>query len=180
MKDYLELFMIFSRIGAVTFGGGYSMLPILQKEIVEKKGWVTEEEVLDYYAISQCTPGIIAINTSIFIGYKCKKGLGGVFSALGMVFPSIVIILIVAMFIQNIMGIAVIQQAFAGIRIAVSALIINATITLFKKGVIDIYCVGIFASAFAIILFSSVSPVFVVIGAAISGIAIKKLQGGKA
>ena len=179
MKDYLDLFLVFAKMSAVTFGGGYSMLPILRKEIVENKGWATEEEILDYYAISQCTPGVIAVNTAIFIGYKCKKVMGGIASALGMTFPSIVIILTIAVFIQNIMGVAVVQQAFAGIRVAVAALVLTATVSLFQKGVIDRWSFGIFAVVFTATLLFNLSPIIVVTAAAIAGIIIKRVQGGK-
>lgn len=170
MKEYLDLFLIFARIGAVTFGGGYAMLPILQKEIVQSRGWASDEEIMDYYAISQCTPGIIAVNTAIFIGYKCKKELGAICSALGMVFPSIVIILVIAMFLSNIMTYPVVQMAFSGIRIAVGVLVVNATVTLYKKGVTDIATFIIFILVFAILMFTSISPIPVVVGSAIIGI----------
>ncbi len=173
MKDYIDLFMIFSRIGAVTFGGGYTMLPILQKEVVEKRGWVTEEEIMDYYAISQCTPGIIAVNTSIFVGYRCKKLLGGIVSALGMVFPSIVIILLIAMFLQNIMSYPIVIQAFNGIRVAVAALVFQATITLYKKGVVDKFTFGVFVVSLIVFMAFSLSPVYVVVGSAVAGILMK-------
>lgn len=173
MKEYIDLFMIFAKIGAVTFGGGYAMLPILQKEIVENRGWATEEEIMDYYAISQCTPGIISVNTAIFIGYKCKKELGGVFSALGMVFPSIVIILTIAMFLENIMAYPIVQNAFSGIRVAVGALVLNATVTLFKKGVIDKWTLALFIISFGILMFVDISPIPVVLGSALIGILIK-------
>lgn len=170
MKEYLDLFLIFARIGAVTFGGGYAMLPILQKEIVQTRGWASDEEIMDYYAISQCTPGIIAVNTAIFIGYKCKKELGALCSALGMVFPSIVIILVIAMFLSNIMTYPVVQMAFSGIRIAVGVLVVNATVTLYKKGVTDLVTFLIFALVFIILMFTSISPIPVVIGSALIGI----------
>ena len=179
MKEYLDLFLIFTRIGAVTFGGGYAMLPILQKEIVQTRGWATEEEIMDFYAISQCTPGIIAVNTSIFIGYKCKKEMGALFSALGMVFPSIVIILLIAMFLSNIMAYPIVQMAFSGVRIAVGVLVLNATITLSKKGIIDISTFIIFALVFAILMFTSTSPIPVVLGSALLGILLQVKKGDK-
>ena len=101
MKELLSMFWVFARMGAVTFGGGYAMLPIIQREIVEKRKWATEEEVMDYYAIGQCTPGIIAVNTSTFIGYKRAGVLGGIFATLGFVAPSLVIITIIAACLQN-------------------------------------------------------------------------------
>lgn len=180
MKESFELFLIFSRIGAVTFGGGYAMLPILQKEIVEKKKWATEEEILDFYAISQCTPGIIAINTAIFVGYKCNKVKGAIASALGMVFPSIVIILILAMFLQHLFEYAWVQKAFAGIRVAVAALVVNATLTLVKKGVVDKLTGILFVAVFAILMFVNISPTLVIIGAAVVGIVAHQIKGAKA
>ena len=96
MKQLLELFLTFAKIGGFTFGGGIAMLPMLQKEIVEKKNWATQEELMDYYAIGQCTPGIIAINTATFVGYKQKGTIGGIVATLGMAFPSVVIITIIA------------------------------------------------------------------------------------
>jgi len=180
MRDYFELFITFIKIGLTTFGGGYSMLPILQKEVVEKKGWATYEEVMDYYAISQCTPGVIAVNTAVFIGYRCKKVSGGIACALGIAFPSVVIILTIALFLQNIMGVTMVQQAFAGIRIAVAALVLSATITLFQKGIIDKYTFAIFAVCLAVIMIWNVSPIIPVIVSGIAGIIIKKIQGGNA
>lgn len=96
MKELFSLFFSFSKIGAMTFGGGAAMLPMLQRELVENRAWVTEEEIMDYYAVGQCTPGIIAINTATFVGYKKRGVLGGIFSTAGMVFPSFVIILLLA------------------------------------------------------------------------------------
>lgn len=177
MKEYLDLFMIFTRIGAVTFGGGYAMLPILQKEIVQTRGWASDEEIMDYYAISQCTPGIIAVNTSIFIGYKCKKELGAIAAALGMVFPSIVIILLIAIFLSNIMAYPVVQMAFAGVRVAVGVLVVNATVTLYKKGVVDYITLIIFGLVFAILMFTSLSPIPVVVGSALIGILLHSRKG---
>lgn len=101
MKEYLKLFFTFAKIGCFTFGGGYAMLPLLQREIVEKNSWAEEEELMDYFAIGQCTPGIIAVNTATFIGYKRKGIIGGIFATLGLIFPSLVIITIIAAFIRS-------------------------------------------------------------------------------
>ena len=133
MNEYLDLFLTFARIGGLTFGGGYAMLPMLQREVVEKRGWATEGELMDYYAIGQCTPGIIAVNTATFIGHKNKGILGGIIATLGVVFPSLVIITIIAAFISNFAELAVVQNAFAGIRVCVCVLILNAVIKLWKK-----------------------------------------------
>ena len=123
MNLYLDLFLTFAKVGVCTFGGGYAMLPILQREVVEKKGWVTEEEVTDYFAIGQCTPGIIAVNTSVFIGHRQRGVPGGLAAALGVVFPSFVVITIIAAFLTKFATYPVVQHALAGINAAVVALI---------------------------------------------------------
>ena len=116
MSEYVELFLTFAQVGVCTFGGGYAMLPILQREVVEKKGWVTAEELADYFAIGQCTPGVIAVNTATFVGAKRKGSLGGVVATLGMVFPSIVIITLIAAFLRNFAHMPNLGHAFAGVR----------------------------------------------------------------
>ena len=128
MKELFDLFWTFCKIGALTFGGGYAMLPIIQREIVENKKWSTEKEILDYYAVGQCTPGVIAVNTATFIGYKLRGITGGIIATIGVVFPSLIIILTIASFLQNFADMAIVQSAFAGIRVAVVALIITTVI----------------------------------------------------
>ena len=137
MKKLWDMFLTFARIGGLTFGGGYAMLPMLQREVVEKQGWATEEELADYYAIGQCTPGVIAVNTATFIGYRQAGIIGGIFATLGVVFPSIVIITVIAAFLTNFADLKVIQYAFEGIRVCVCVLIFNAVQKLWKKSVID-------------------------------------------
>ncbi len=133
MNIYLDLFCTFAKIGVCTFGGGYAMLPILQREVVEDKGWATSDELADYYAIGQCTPGIIAVNTATFIGQKYKGNLGGIFATLGVVAPSVVIITLIAAFLQNFAHLAVVNSAFGGIRACVVALILTSVLKLAKK-----------------------------------------------
>lgn len=174
--EFLTLFLMFAKIGAVTFGGGLAMLPILQREIVDKRGWATEEELLDYYAIGQCTPGIIAVNTATFIGYKRKGVLGGIGATLGVIFPSIVIISIIAAFIQNFLEYEVVKYAFAGIRVCVAVLIADAVLKLWKKSVIDIPTAVIFVAAFAIANFTSFPIVAVVIAAGVAGVSVKTVK----
>lgn len=137
MKLLLELYFIFAKIGCFTFGGGYAMLPMLQKEIIEKKKWSTESELMDYFAIGQVTPGIIAINTATFVGYKIKGIIGAIFATLGMITPSIIIISIIAAFIKNFAHMQSVQHAFNGIRACVCILILDAVLTLSKKSVIN-------------------------------------------
>ena len=133
MNQYLDLFLTFAKVGVMTFGGGYAMLPILQREVVERKGWVSEEELMDYFAIGQCTPGIIAVNTATFVGQKLKGVAGGILATLGVVFPSLVIISLLAGMIEAFSHIAWVQHAFGGIRICVCVLILNAVVKLLKK-----------------------------------------------
>ena len=133
MKLLIKLFFTFARIGGFTFGGGYAMLPMLQKEVVEKYKWVTNDELLDYYAIGQCTPGVIAVNVATFIGQKQKGVPGAIVATLGVVAPSVVIIGVIAAFISGFRDLEVVQWAFSGIRAAVVALILSSVIKISKK-----------------------------------------------
>ena len=175
MKELLDLFLAFAKVGVMTFGGGYAMLPILQREIVEDRGWATEEELTDYFAIGQCTPGIIAVNTATFIGYKKRGVSGGIAATLGVVFPSVVIITIIALFLKNFADIPFVQHAFAGIRVAVCVLILNAVVKLWKKAVADKWCLGIFTLVFITAVFADISPIVFVLASALAGVIIKSL-----
>lgn len=178
MKELFDLFWTFAKMGAITFGGGYAMLPIIQKEIVEKKKWATETEVIDYYAVGQCTPGVIAVNTATFIGYKLKVIIGGIVATLGVVFPSLVIIMIIAAFLKNFAQFSIVQHAFGGIRVAVVALIISSVIKLWKSSVKNYIGILLAFSAFFLGGILQLSPIYVVIGAALIGL-LKKNKGGK-
>ena len=176
MKKLWQLFYTFAIVGVTTFGGGYAMLPALQREVVEKRGWATEEELMDWYAIGQCTPGVIAVNTATFAGQKQAGALGGIFATLGVVFPSLVIITIIAAFIQGFAAIPAVQHAFAGIRACVCVLILNAVVKLWKKSVIDWKTGAIFGVVFLGSVFLHLSPVIYVILAAAAGILLKRLE----
>lgn len=174
MRELALLFFTFAKIGAFTFGGGYAMLALLQREIVDKHKWATEEELLDYYAIAQCTPGVIAVNTATFVGAK-KKGIsGGIFATLGVIFPSIVIITIIAAFINHFLEYEIVGHILGGIRVAVAVLIINSVITMGKKSIIDKVCIAIAAISLVLSLVFSVSPIFIVVGAAALGLILKR------
>ena len=175
MKILLDLYITFFKIGAFTFGGGYAMLPLLQRELVDKRKWITEEEMLDYYAIGQTTPGIIAVNTSTFCGRKRKGNLGGIFASLGFITPSIIIITLIANFLKEFSHLLFIQHAFAGIRIAVSALVLNTVINMVKKTANTKTKILIFVLTFIAIGIFSISPIIIVIACGIFGI----LFGGK-
>jgi len=141
---YFDLFLTFAKVGVCTFGGGYAMLPILQREVVEKKGWATDEELTDYFAVGQCTPGIIAVNTATFIGYKYKGIPGGVLATLGVVFPSLIIITVIAACLSNFAEIPVVQHALAGINAAVVALIASSVVKLGKSNLKNGAAIAIF------------------------------------
>ena len=176
----LDLFLTFAKVGVMTFGGGYAMLPILQREVVDKKGWATEEELMDYFAIGQCTPGVIAVNTATFIGHKYKGILGGVIATLGVVFPSLIIISLLAGVIEAFSHLVWVQHAFGGIRVCVCVLILNAVVKLFKKAIVDRVTFVIFLIVALGSYFTPLSPVVFVLLAAIAGILIKSLGGNAA
>ena len=177
MKVLFDLFRAFFTIGALTFGGGYAMLPMLEREIVTKHSWATNEELLNYFAIGQCTPGIIAVNTATFVGYKIKGVIGGIVATLGVVAPSMVIITIIAMVLENFMDIAWVQNAFAGIRVAVCALITVSVVKLFKSNVKQHWHIALAIIAFVVVALLKLSPVYVVVACAVlSFIFGKKVQ----
>ena len=173
MNELFNLFSTFFRIGGLTFGGGYAMLPMLEKEVVDEKKWATSEELLDYYAVGQATPGIIAVNTATFVGYKVKGILGALFATAGVVFPSLVIIIIIATCLQNFAKYEIVQRAFSGIRVAVAVLIIDAISKLWKNSVIDKVGILIFLVTFIFGSFFNISPIYIVISSAILGFILK-------
>ena len=173
MSIYTDLFLTFAKVGATTFGGGYAMRPILQRELVENHGWVTSDDLMDYYAIGQCTPGVIAVNTATFVGKKVKGDLAGIVATLGVVFPSIVIITIISALISNFAQIEWVGHAFAGIRVCVCVLIFNAVLKLGKSAVKDLPAWIIFLVVAAGSVFLDISPVVYVILAALAGIILR-------
>lgn len=174
MKDLLELYIVFFRIGGLTFGGGLTMLPMLKYELSEKKQWVQEEDLLNYYAIGQCTPGIIAVNVSTFVGYKRKGIPGAIFSTMGMVSPSLIIVSILALFLDQFMNNQTVAHAVAGIKIVVCALMLNTVITLAKKSFVNAICVAVGILAFLLAMFSPIPTVLLVVLAGIFGIIMYK------
>ncbi len=176
MSELLKLFLIFAKIGAFTFGGGYAMLPMIQREIVDKNGYATENEVLDYYAIGQLTPGVIAVNVATFIGMRRKGVLGAAFATAGVVFPSVVIITAIALILRNFMDIIWVQYAFSGIRVAVIALIIKTIITVTKKGVVDAFTGILFGLSIVLALLFDLSSVIVILICAVSALCYKAIK----
>ena len=180
VKELFDLFFTFARIGGLTFGGGYAMLPILQREVVEKRKWCSDEELMDYYAIGQCTPGIIAVNTATFVGHKTRGTAGAIMATLGVVFPSVVIITLIAAFIQNFADLAIVQNAFAGIRACVCVLILNAVLKLLKSSVVDKPTAAIYAVVAILAVVTNLSPVIFVLLAGGMGILLKvRKEAGK-
>ena len=173
MNILLDMFLTFAKVGVMTFGGGYAMLPILQREIVDNKGWATEEDLMDYFAIGQCTPGVIAVNTATFIGQKNKGMVGGIFATLGVVFPSLLIISALAGVIEAFSHIGWVQNAFGGIRVCVCVLILNAVVKLMKKAVVDKATLIIFLLVMLGSGLTDLSPVIFVILAGVAGVLLK-------
>ncbi len=175
MKQLLDLFVAFARVGVLTFGGGYAMIPILEREIVTKRAWASNEELMDYYAVGQCTPGIIAVNTATFVGNKIAGVLGGIVATAGIVFPSLVIICIIAEVLTNFADIPAVKSAFAGIRVCVCVLIFNAVVKLWKGSITDKGALVLCLVVFVLSVFLDISPVVFVIFCAVAGIVLTKL-----
>ena len=169
MKELFKLFWTFVKIGGLTFGGGYAMLPMLQREVVDINGWATEDELMDYYAIGQCTPGIIAVNTATFVGYKFKGIVGGFAATFGVVFPSLIIITVIATFIRNFADLAIVGHALNGIQVCVCALILDAVISLSKKSIVDRYSLIIFLLVFFLSLLTNISTIILIFCSGIIG-----------
>ncbi len=159
MNQLLELYWTFVKIGCVTFGGGYAMLPILERELVDKRQWTTMDDLRDYFSIGQCTPGIIALNVSTFLGEKRAGVIGAILSTTGFVSGPIVLITCIAAFLTNFAELDVIQHAFAGIRVCVCVLIIQAVLRLWKKSVVDRVTLVLYLIIFVLNAFSGVLPV---------------------
>ena len=168
MRKNLELFWSFFKLGCVTFGGGLAMMPLLQKEAVTKKGWVTNDDVVDFYAISQTIPGIVAANVATMVGHRVNRFWGSLFSLLGMITPSIIVICIVAALLKQYQDVVWVQNALKGINIAVIVLL-HGMIIKMHKNIFDVLTFLIALAAFVLISFFNVTPTLVIIGAAILG-----------
>lgn len=178
MREYWELYAAFFRIGILTFGGGLAMLPMLKYELVERRKWIKEEVLLDCYAIGQCTPGIIAVNTATYVGYLRKGISGGIIATLGVASPSVVIITVVAMFLEVILQHPLVQYAMAGIRGAVCALMLNTVVTLARKSLVSPVSIAICAGAFGLALFTPLPTVVIIVLAAVCGVVSDRVTGG--
>ncbi len=176
---YFQLFLAFFKIGLFTFGGGYAMLPMLQKELVSR-GWTTDDELMDYYAIGQVTPGIIAINVSTFVGYKVKGIIGALCTMIGIVMPSIIIIGILATGLTYVWDNSFVQNAFKGIRLVIPALLLPIIIKMLKKSLVDLGAVCILILAFISNFYFGLSPILIVLGAGSLGILVCWIKRKKA
>ena len=170
----LELFWSFFKVGLFTFGGGYAMIPLLQAELIERKKWLTEDEIMDYYSIGQCTPGIIAVNVSTFTGYKLKGIAGALVATAGIIAPSLIIIMTLANILNIFFDNPYVVHAFTGIRVVVIALMLDVVFGMWKKNIKDKYQWLIFILAVAVMIFLSLSPVWVVAGAAAIGLFMQR------
>lgn len=177
LKKLGELFFVFFKIGICTFGGGIAMLPILERELAQKRGWTNSDELLDYFAIGQSTPGIIAVNVATFIGYKRAKTLGGVVATMGIVCPSLIIITVIAKFISNFSDIAWVQRALKGINVAVAALLTYAVINFAKKSVKSALGVALFLLSFVLIFVFKVSTIWIIVGSCVFGVILAAVRG---
>lgn len=179
MNLNFQLFTTFARISASCFGGGYAMLPFFQRELVEKKQWLTEGEISDIFAIAQCTPGVIAINTSTFCGYRKGRLPGALFATLGVLFPPILIITVIAAFLWQFSDVIWIQHALAGIRACVCALILQAVFKLFRSAVIDLPTAGIFSVVLLLSAWLGLSPALLVIASGLFTLGLSRVKGGR-
>lgn len=169
MKEYLELLWTFTLIGASTFGGGYALVPVLERELIRKRGWIDMDEVMDYYTIAQVTPGIISVNVATFVGYKRKGIPGGVIATAGLVLPAVCLMILLSFGIKYFTGYAGVRHAFAGIRIAVGALILDTVLKLLKGFFKDFRLLLIWIIAFALSAAAGLSPVYIIAGAGLAG-----------
>ena len=169
LKQFLELYFTFVKIGAFTFGGGLAMMPIMQRELIEKRGWVSEEELIDYFAIGQSTPGIIAVNVATFIGYKKLGWLGGIIGTIGVVTPSWVIIMLLAGAISSVDKYPLAQRALRGINVAVAALLTSVIVKFTKKTIKNFWNALFMLAAFILIYFFKVQSVFIILASLVTG-----------
>ncbi len=177
MNLCLDLFLTYAKVGAMTFGGGYAMLPILKREMVDKKGWISEEELIDCYAIGQCTPGVIAVNAATLIGYRKKGIIGSICATVGVVTPPILIIITIASILTAFQDNQYVKHAFAGMNVAICAVIAVTVARLIKKTWIDLPTTLIGVCVFiASILFPNITTVIFVLVAAVVGIIINNLK----
>ena len=169
MSEYLEILRAFIVIGATTFGGGYAMMPALERELIQKRGWISADEVMDYFTIAQITPGIIAVNVATFVGCKRRGAAGGIIATIGLILPGVCLMILIALCIKRFAEYPVVRHAFTGIRVAVCALILDTALKLFKGVFKNRRSILIFIAAFALSAVWSLSPAYIILGAGAAG-----------
>ena len=177
MNEYPEIFLTFLKMGCFAFGGGYAMVPLVERELIKKRGWTNMDEVIEWYTIAQITPGIIAVNLSTFIGYKRKGIPGGILATIGFVLPGVLIIIVAALLLSNFADNAIVKHAFAGIRIAVGALILDTVIKLLKGFIKEIKTLAVYFIVLLVLLIPIIpgllkSPVLLVLASGLAGLFI--------
>ena len=180
INEFLDLFWAFAVIGASLFGGGYAMIPVLERELIKKRNWIAMDEVMDYFTIAQITPGIIAVNVATFVGYKRKGAAGGITATIAVIAPGVCLMLIISTFIKRFSDYEIVRHAFTGIRIAVCALILDTILKLNKANIKNYKLIIIFICSFILSAVFSLSPVFIVLGAGLAGFLFFRGEEGKA
>jgi len=175
----LTLFLTFAKISIMTFGGGYAMLPIMKKELIEKRRWMSDKEFMDFFAISQMTPGVIAVNAASLLGYRLRDLKGAVIATLGVVTPSVIFIYIIAAGLSVWMKNPLIFQVFTALKIGVCVLIINAVFPFFKQGIINLFSFIVFAFALCGFMFLKISPIIILLLCGAAGLLRSSLKGAK-
>lgn len=176
LKQFLELYYVFAKIGTFTIGGGLAMMPMIQKELIEKRHWITDDELLDYYAVGQSTPGIVAVNVSTFVGYKQLGILGGIIATFGMVTPSLVIIMLLAKFINSIDDYPIVQKALKGINVAVTALLTSVVINFSKKTIKNVFNAICMMISFVVVFFLKIQSFYIILAALLIGTIITAIK----
>lgn len=176
LKQFLELYYVFAKIGTFTIGGGLAMMPMIQKELIEKRHWITDDELLDYYAVGQSTPGIVAVNISTFVGYKQLGILGGIIATFGMVTPSLVIIMLLAKFINSIDDYPIVQKALKGINVAVTALLTSVVINFSKKTIKNVFNAICMMISFVVVFFLKIQSFYIILAALLIGTIITAIK----
>lgn len=179
MQRLWKLFSSFFLIGGLTFGGGYAMLPLLEREVVERHHWATSEELLDYFAIGQCTPGVIAVNTATIVGYRQGKLLGAAAATLGVVTPSLLIIMSLAGVLQQFSHLEWVSHAFGGIRAVVCVLIFSAVMKMFQKSIVDRFTLVLFLLSLVVMLWFDVTPIYLVLASGLIGWLVQRRRKGE-
>jgi len=174
----LEIFVTFCRVGAFTFGGGLAMLPLFEKEVIEKKGWITQEDILDIYAISQSLPGVIAVNASTFIGYRLAGVPGAAAAVAGMMAPSLLVIIAIASIFVQFRENYYVAKAFRGVRAAVTALIFLAAYRIGRATLKEAFSWIVAVTAFLVIFLTNIHVIYVILAGALLGIVVSKLRTG--